>query len=337
MRTILVTGAAGCLGRHVSTHLASLPESQVRAGTRVDGRPAPTGEGLSAVVADVKDARTLEAACTGVDAIVHCAAGDRQVLVNGTQAVLNAARSKGVRRVIHLSCSTVYGSAKGAVSEETPLVTGLGDEVGAAVLKAEAEALCRAAAAEGLSVVILRPTVVMGPGSPFWAGTLAQRLANRVWGTIGKVGNGTCSPIDPRDVATAVAAALDADVAPGTAFNLAGPDTLSWNAFFAKYNDALALPDVREIQPESLGVRVLQAGPAKLISRHLPTLKSKKVENTLLSAPDFGELDLYRLVATYPTDKAQRALGWTAVHGVKDAVESAAAWAKAEGLTRRTF
>ncbi|GEO82950.1 NAD-dependent epimerase/dehydratase family protein [Pararhodospirillum oryzae] len=334
MRTILVTGAAGFIGRHVVTHLATLADTVVRAGTRPGGQTLPSIPSVETVVADVRDARTLETAFQGVDVVVNCAFGDRWVTVNGTQAVLAAAREAGVSRVVHLSSTAVYGNTKGVIGEGSPLLGYGGDEDDQDRMKAEAESLCKAAAATGQSVVVLRPGVVMGPGAPFWGETLARRLAHRVWGTLDRAGTGVCNLVDVRDVARAVEAALTASVAPGSAYNIVGPETLSWNAFFAKYNDALGLPDVREIKTDTLGVRILTGGPARLLARHVPALASR-VEETLLAAPNFSELDQYRREATYPTDKAARELGWRPAIGPDACIAHTAEWAKAEGLARR--
>jgi nucleoside-diphosphate-sugar epimerase len=81
------------------------------------------------------------------------------VNVGGTATVLTAARDRGVRRVVHISTTAVYGvPRRHPITADTPLAP-----LGAyGETKAEAERLCREAT--GVETVILRPKTFVGPG-----------------------------------------------------------------------------------------------------------------------------------------------------------------------------
>jgi len=112
---VLVTGGSGFVGGAVVRSLRR-HGYPVRALLR---RPAARGhlEGVEVAVGDITDPASLERAVRGCQAVIHCAADYRlallprevshMILVNvgGTLNVLEAARSAGVRRVVH--CSTV--------------------------------------------------------------------------------------------------------------------------------------------------------------------------------------------------------------------------------------
>ncbi|GEO80653.1 NAD-dependent epimerase/dehydratase family protein [Pararhodospirillum oryzae] len=329
MPTILVTGAGGFLGSRIARFLASRPQTTVRAGIHGGGRPAPEGAGLTPVIADVRDIRTLDVACEGVDAIVHCATGDRWVTVNGTQAVLTAARQHKVPRVVVLSSVVVYGQAAGEVSEDTPLDPMADDPE--ALLKAEAESLCRQAMAEGQSVIVLRLPILFGAECPQWAGTTARRLASRRWGTLGDAGEGVCNPLDPRDLVEAVAAAIEARPGLAGAYNIRGPETLTWNAFFERFNEALGLPALVEQNLNGFGLRFLMGTLVRETVGRLPQAQPA-AGAVMTETPTFRELDFFRLSATYPIDRAQADLGWRPGVSLDDSLAAAAAWAKAGGM-----
>jgi nucleoside-diphosphate-sugar epimerase len=79
------------------------------------------------------------------------------VNVHGTENVLRAARDAGVRRVIFISSTAVYGvPEKHPIEEDDPLV-GVGPY---GESKIDAEALCRIAAVE---TTIIRPKTFVGP------------------------------------------------------------------------------------------------------------------------------------------------------------------------------
>ena len=170
--TDLVTGSSGLLGRELVARLR-------RAGRRVrlfDVVPPPAellGDGLEPAVADMRDAGAVRAAARGVEVIHHLAAGQRMkpqfaglredqiraMNVAGVANVLAAARAEGVRKVVFVSSSGVYGIPTTVpVGEDHPLCP-----LGAyGRSKIEAERLCLAYAAGGGDVTILRPMSLFG-------------------------------------------------------------------------------------------------------------------------------------------------------------------------------
>jgi nucleoside-diphosphate-sugar epimerase len=167
--TVLVTGGAGYFG-------TVLVDSALARGDDVRildvQRPAPRTDGASVdvVVADVRDRDAVQAACEGVDVVLHNVAQvplakDRELFesvnVVGTANVLLAARDTGVGKVVHTSSSAIFGiPERNPVTEDTPARPL--EAYGRA--KAEAEALCREAVASGLDVSIVRPRTILGHG-----------------------------------------------------------------------------------------------------------------------------------------------------------------------------
>lgn len=173
---VLVTGAGGMIGSAVVGTLCA-NGVRVRAHTGPPGYLGmPLPGGVECVAAQIGDRPAIEAACAGVDAVVHLAGppsvaasfadpvGYARDHVLGTATVLAAAVAAGVRRLVHVSSAEVYGrSARAGVREDDELRPV--SPYGAA--KAAAEQLVRAAVERGeMEVVVLRPFSVYGPGSP---------------------------------------------------------------------------------------------------------------------------------------------------------------------------
>jgi nucleoside-diphosphate-sugar epimerase len=115
---------------------------------------------------DIRDLDGVRALVAGADVVVHAAAAlpiqasrasIRSVNVGGTENVLHAAHDAGVRRVVFISSTAVYGvPEKHPIEESDPLVG-----VGAyGESKIDAEGLCRVAAVE---TTIIRPKTFIGP------------------------------------------------------------------------------------------------------------------------------------------------------------------------------
>ena len=164
--TVLVTGGAGYFG-------TILVDRVVAAGGRarvLDVNPPEARDGVEIVVGDVRDRDVVQAACEGVDVVLHNVAQvplarDRELFwsvnVLGTANVLVAARSCGVGKVVHTSTSAIYGIPESNPVDETSPASPL-EAYGRA--KLEAEALCLDAAAGGLDVTIVRPRTILGHG-----------------------------------------------------------------------------------------------------------------------------------------------------------------------------
>jgi len=120
MRTLL-TGATGLIG-------ANLVRTLIRAGERprvllTPGSDARSLAGLDVerVWGDVRDAHSLAKAMNGVQRVFHAAGHVRfddagrlllwTINVDGTRQVLQAARSAGVHRLVHVSSSVAVGHA----------------------------------------------------------------------------------------------------------------------------------------------------------------------------------------------------------------------------------
>jgi uronate dehydrogenase len=114
-RKVLVTGAAGLIGRIACAGLAARGW-KVRG---LDSVPLDGVDGLAdpPVVADVRDAEAVRKATAGVDAVVHLAgipteAPFEEILatnIEGTFRVFDAARREGVRRVVYASSNHAVG------------------------------------------------------------------------------------------------------------------------------------------------------------------------------------------------------------------------------------
>jgi UDP-glucose 4-epimerase len=130
-RRILITGGFGYIGGRVANYLARRVDLELVLGSRSPGRPADFLPALSTAVTNFSSAESLDAACAGVDTVIHLAAmNENDCVVDpvgalvangvGTARLVAAACRAGVRRLVYLSTAHVYGSAlSGRVTEDT--------------------------------------------------------------------------------------------------------------------------------------------------------------------------------------------------------------------------
>lgn len=170
----LVTGATGFVGSAVARRL--LAEGFI---VRVLARPGSDRRNLAGIEVEVAegnltDAASLALACADCDALFHVAADYRlwapkpeelyQANVEGTRALMQAARKAGVKRIVYTSSVAVLGIPKDGTpgNEDTPVT--VDDMIGHYKRsKFLAEEVVREMARDGLPVVIVNPSTPIGP------------------------------------------------------------------------------------------------------------------------------------------------------------------------------
>ncbi len=270
-RRVLVTGAAGLLGRFVVDEL-------VRHGYSVRGFDRRAGQAsIEWRVADVTDPAAVGEAVAGMDAVLHIAAvpniwsGDGQTIMRvntlGTYTVFEAAEAAGIGRVVFCSSDSVVGYTvrEGRMLPPRYAPVDLDHPLLAtdpyAVSKILGEDISRAYALRGMSVVALRTVFV---AYPEMAGEIIARAKDpanyrgpAVGGPSSAGGGPLHNHIDPRDLARAFRLALELPMRAGEfeRFFLSAQVTLSPEPTVARlrrlHGDAVEIrhPEVYDRQP----------------------------------------------------------------------------------------
>jgi dihydroflavonol-4-reductase len=239
---VFVTGATGFVGPHV-VHALRKSGHTVRA-LLLEGEQAP--EGVEVVVGDLTDSGSLAGLLQDCGAVVHLAgvvgygrswAACRAVNVGGTRHLAEEAVRAGVSCFVHMSSVAVYGRVSGVpLTEEAPLRP-IGDPYGDTKIEAErvVAEVCGA-----MRTVLIRPTVLYGPGDQLFLPAVLARLASgraRALGT----GRQRVDLVHVRDVADFVALAVHKEAIEGP-YNLADPHTPGWADFLAQLANLAGAP-----------------------------------------------------------------------------------------------
>ncbi|MBX3540454.1 MAG: NAD(P)-dependent oxidoreductase [Chelatococcus sp.] len=229
IRSILVTGAAGLLGRAVVPTLHSAGH-RVVALDRVEG---PVPDGVRPVVDDLSDRGRLEHLLDGIDTVVHCAAyatpqaAREEVVfagnVTATTNILLAAEATGISRFVYASSQSALGLAYAPriippdslpVDETHPCRP----REGYALSKLVGEQICAMVAARSsVTITALRFPVI-------WAAErFAEHTAKRL-GDPAQAAKSQWAYVDVRDAARACRLAIDRGAQEGFAlYNIAAP------------------------------------------------------------------------------------------------------------------
>ena len=228
---IFVTGGTGLVGSHILLELSQKGE-QFKALKRDSSslsicenifkhyNAEDLFEKINWVVGDVNDIPSLESGMQNCEQVLHCAAvvsfqpSDAELLkkvnIEGTANVMNVALSSGVKKVGFVSSIAALGrnSTEGIVDEECHFKhTKLDSNY--ALSKYYAEQEVWRAGQEGLDVVIVNPSVILGPGD--WNKGSSQ-IFQKIHSGLKFYTPGSTGYVDVVDVANSLVALLLSDV-----------------------------------------------------------------------------------------------------------------------------
>jgi dihydroflavonol-4-reductase len=320
-----VTGATGFLGSHVARALAAQgaelrllvrPTSNLR---NLDGLKAETATG------DLRDAPSLEKAMSGCDTVFHVAADYRLWVrdpkevyrsnVDGTRAILEAARSNGVRRVVYTSSVATMGFTRNGYPADEDSPVSLADMIGHYKRsKFMAEQVALESGRNGMHVVTVNPTTPVGERDikPTPTGRIVLDFLKRKFPAYVETG---LNLVDVRECALGHVAALERGK-PGERYILGGED-LTLKQILDKLGDISGLPSPKIKLPYFFALATGVADEA-ITGRIL-----HREPRATVDAVRMGKKKMFASSA-----KAVRELGWKIVP-VEPALRRAVEWFRA--------
>lgn len=330
---VAVTGPTGEIGIPFLRALEATPGvAEIRGMARRPFDPAAHGWTRTRYLrGDVLDRSAVDQLVEGADVVVHLAfiifgspAQSRQVNLQGSRNVFEAAVDAGVSRLVYTSSVAAYGfhtDNPQPLDEDVP-TTGT-DDFYYSAQKAELEStLATVLAGSDVAAHVLRPSVVGGPDSPAlvanvpYVGTppmlpgAIRALVERVPGT-GPVVLDPGTPmqlVHADDVARALVTCTLGDGPPGV-YNLAAPGEFTMGDL------------ARALGWRSVRVPRVSIDVASAATRRVPGLP-----------PQVDWIQAARVPVLMDTRRAQQRLGWQPQHDAAATLQSTVAGARQRGL-----
>ncbi|CAN5391433.1 NAD-dependent epimerase/dehydratase family protein [soil metagenome] len=300
---ILVTGGTGLVGTHLLYDLTKLGK-KVRVLKRSNSNVSNVKKVFSYytsdvdsllkniewVDADLLDVYSLMEAMEGVEEVYHCAAmvsfekrhqeEMMKINIEGTANMVNAALEKGIKKFCHVSSIASIGRAErgGITSEETPWKSSP-ENSNYAISKYAAEREVWRAAEEGLNVVIVNPSLILGGGN--WTQSSSNMFTKGYKG-IKFYSEGTNGFVDVRDVVSIMIKLMNSTIS-NQRFLLNG-ENASFRNFFDLIHVAFGKPKASIKAGKFLtgfawraeSVRALFTGAPALITRETSLSANRK-------------------------------------------------------------
>jgi NADH dehydrogenase len=257
---VTVFGGDGFVGTQLVQALARRGH-RIRVAVRrpdLAGHVRPLGHvgQIVPIQANVRDAASVQRAVAGAGIVINLVGIGYQrgrqtfaaVHVNGARNVAAAAKAAGAQALVHMSVLGADPNSPSAVARSRAA--------------GEAEAL-----AAFPSAVIIRPSIIFGPGDSFFnlMGSLARLFP--ILPLIG--GNTKFQPIYVKDVAEAFAVAAERGVKTGRVYELGGPEVVTHRELMRRILNETGRRN--PLLPIGPGLARLLAAPMRLSPRPLLT------------------------------------------------------------------
>ena len=322
-----VTGASGFLGSHVAKILCE-QGARLRLLVRASSN-LKNLQGLNAdtVTGDLRDPASLEKALAGCDTVFHVAADYRlwvrdphqmyRANVEGTRALLDAARKNAVQRIVYTSSVATIGfTSNGHTADEDSPVS-LDDMIGHYKRsKFMAEQIALEAGRSGMHVVTVNPTTPVGEQDvkPTPTGRIVLDFLKRKFPAYVETG---LNLVDVRDCARGHVAALEKGKS-GERYILGGE-----NLTLKQILDKLAA--ITGLSSPRVKLPYIFAFATGIIDETITGRMLNKEPRATMDAVRMGKKMMFATSA-----KAERELGWKIVP-VDDALRRAVVWFRDNG------
>ena len=317
MKTVLVTGATGFLGKYVVDELVE-HGYQVRAF----GRNSKVGRSLenssvSFFQGDLTKADDVLEACKGMDLVVHAGALSTvwgpwedfyQANVLGTKYVLEACRQIGIKRLVYVSSPSIYAAPRdqlGIKESDAPEENNLNNYIRS---KLASEKLFKDY--PDVPSIILRPRGLFGIGDTSILPrviNLSQKLGIPLIGDGRQLMDMTCV----ENVALAIRLAIEAPEAKGTIYNITNGEPRAFRDLLEESLTGLGYPiKYRKI-------------PAFLLSVIATSLEFLYKTLNLKGEPALTRYTYYllRYSQTLDISKAEKELGYHPKISISEGIE----------------
>jgi len=309
MTSVLVTGGTGFLGEHVVRALVD-SGATVRVMARSRSRIFDDlGDAVEQLAADILDEGQLAAALAGVEQCYHLAGfvsrdpddatQMMRVHVDGTRALVRAAATAGVSRIVVASSSgtIAVSEAERVHDEESGYATDVVGKWPYYVSKIYQEKVALELGTQlGVEVVVVSPSLLLGPGDRRLSST--KDVHRFLRGQIPVVPSGGVNFVDVRDAAAATIAAMDRGK-PGERYLLGGPNW-SCKRFFGRLERVAKVRGPRLKLPK----RLSEIGAALMSSAYRAAGRESPIDRMSV---EMGEHFWY-----INSSKAERELGFEA-------------------------
>ncbi|GAB4334158.1 MAG: NAD-dependent epimerase/dehydratase family protein [Calditrichia bacterium] len=240
---------------------------------------------------DVLNADAVKEALQGCGAVVNCIKAGAGPMIKGLKNIFEGCKANKVQKYIHLSSLAIYGDDPAPDSVTEAGQPNPGNNAYAA-MKLRQDEMVFKFHNEGTPSIILCPSNIAGPYSPFVFGATKKLLDNKI--VLVDEGQYPTNMVHVENLVEAIICALEAEKGWGERYFINEPEPMSWKEFYTRLSGLLGLEVEfrsfsREEVLQALSKHQKKSGSGEL----LKTLVSGEFRNALSVIPVIDKLNRF--------------------------------------------
>lgn len=327
-----ITGGTGLLGSHLVERLVARGDEVVALVRQTSDTRFLKQLGVELVIGDVGDRSSLERGMDGAEVVFHAAAkvSDwgpwsefQRHTIDGTHHVLEAMRTTGVRRLVHISSVAVYGRQAhrgGRYTEEAPYGTDFMAWEYYAPAKIAAEKMVLGYHQRGwVDARVIRPGWIYGPRDRAGFPRLVRFLKSDLACLVGS-GDNELQLVYAGNVADACILAAIREVASGRIYNVSRDCQVTQRQYVNAVARALGLRPVTRRIPTPVAIQLAWMSEimARLVGKREPPSLTRYGVYIVSNRGDFD------------CTRARQELGWQPRVTFEEGLARTVEWYKSE-------
>ncbi|NJK36303.1 MAG: NAD(P)H-binding protein [Oscillatoriales cyanobacterium RM2_1_1] len=340
MLKVGIIGASGFIGSRTREIFCVENIAQVKAIARSSSSLSHLAHtNLESCVADALDTTSLENALADCDMAIYCAAGSPWFLKQTAVSTYKAAEKARVRRLIYLSTAVVHGQAPPVGTNES---SPLNDRQFIAYNNAKVwveRKLLQLSEKGTTEVVMLRPGIVVGPGSTWITGFANSLLSGTAY--LVDQGQGICNSIYIDNLVHAMRLALTASDVNRQAFLVGDAETVTWADLYQPIAHSLGTdlsqltnincPEFTPTWKEQLREGLKNSNLLGSLLHFLSSQRKQHLQFPQQPALNQEMIWLYQCQYKLPHQKAQEQLNYSPIVSFEEACDRTKEWLASEG------
>ena len=238
---------------------------------------------------DILDFRQVNRELAGCNVVVNCSRGGLPTMIKGVKNIINASKNNGIEKFIHISSIAIYGSNPPPNSKTEMASPDPGPNV-YGMTKLKQDNLILKLHASGIPSIILCPSNIAGPYSPFVLGSAQKLLSNEIILVDG--GKYPTNLIHVDNLVEAILKAVESSNGWGERYFINEIEETTWKEFYEELNEILCLnTKFQSVSRDEVLKKIKETKKNSRLSDNARILISREFRDTMSKFPIFKNLD----------------------------------------------
>ena len=240
---------------------------------------------------DILDFNQVNSALQGCNVVVNCSRGGAPTMMKGLRNIVKACKHNKIEKFIHIGSIAIYGQNPPPESSDESASPDPGSDL-YGITKLEQDKMILELHASGTPSIILCPSNISGPYSPFVRGAARKIIDNEIMLVDGGMNYTNLIHVD--NLVEAILAAVQSDEGWGERYFINEVEKTTWKEFYEELREILNLNiELQSVPRERVLTNLKKGGDKKGFKGSMKILKSREFREAMSVFPAFKKFNAF--------------------------------------------